>query len=1093
MAPNFGIRGLFASWLVSSGTRRRRTVPAVRPGEQLEMRSLLTNPLTAIPRLNSLPGASVSIYLDFDGHTETQDWPSQRTDNQTGPIVTPVFDIDNDFTTFSDTELDMIREMWYRVAEDFAPFSVNVTTVDPGSFNNFEAVLVSVGGNGSWIGSPGGIAFLNAFNNGVVNTCYVFSDNVGRGGVDHMKGAAMAASHEVGHQLGLNHHSVYDASGNKTSEYDPGTAILGPIMGAPYGSYRETWFRAADTSGPNNIQDDFLEMTRAANRTFVFRADDAGDTNATATPYVVTSPNFLQRGVIGQNNDIDVYMFETDAGPISFTVEGLDLRKILNNNALTPGTNADLILELRDRNGNVIASDNPAGGQNLSATVSATVAQGSYFLAVSTTGQYGAIGQYTISGTVVPLPSIPTMIGPVGTLADPVPVFTWATAANIKSYSLEVEIYNSTTKTWSLNYRKDGLTVTTFTADRQFEQGDFRARVRALGNNDKFTEYSNYVSFTIDVPAPGIPTLLKPIGEIGEPFPVFEWAAAANANLYTLWVVNRTTGQRVIYRTDYKGLTYVHFSALANGSYRAWLQASNTVGERSAWSRPVDFVVAAPRPAAPTLLAPIGTTTSANPRFIWTDVKAARYELHVNNRTTGTARYLLKSDIPGTTTFFDPTLFTQGSYTAWIRAFNGSNEAGPWSAPLNFVVDILPPARTVMTGPLGVDGTRVVNTLNPTYTWKAAARAETYELYVNNVTTGEFQVIRKNDITGLSFTPLVSQKQGEIRAWVRGINSAKEVGDWSPVYTFVIDEATPLTPTITAPVANPAGSVEDANPTFAWSIAADAPFYQLEVYEVNPNTGKRTRVLLQNGITDKFFTVPNLQRLKETTYVARVRGYNLSNEFGNWSPDYSFRIDVPDAVTPRILGPGNTINDSTPVLTWTHNRATIRYEVLIRDLIRDEVITLQVTSFGVNPGGTEAFYTIPDDKALRASTYRFWVRGFNSMQQPGGWSEPQSFILTLSALEPQVGDQPEPELEVLAALLPQRPQVAKRQSIMDPAAEAPASEVEVVAVAVSELPANVSGGAVEAALSSSDEELIDQAIWMLINPAAPAFEVEEQT
>ena len=182
--------------------------------ELLEFRTLLTNPLTAIPRLNSLPGAPVTIYLDFDGHTETQNWPNSRTDNQSGPVVTPVFDIDNDFTTFSDTELEMIEETWYRVAEDFMPLRVNVTTVDPGTYNDFETMLVSIGGNGSWIGSPGGIAYLGAFNNGTVNTCYVFSDNVGKGGVDHVKGMAMAASHEVGHTMDLLHHSVYDAGGN---------------------------------------------------------------------------------------------------------------------------------------------------------------------------------------------------------------------------------------------------------------------------------------------------------------------------------------------------------------------------------------------------------------------------------------------------------------------------------------------------------------------------------------------------------------------------------------------------------------------------------------------------------------------------------------------------------------------------------------------------------------------------------------------------------------------------------------------------------------------------------------------------------------
>ena len=166
------------------------------------------NPLTSIPKLNSLAGASVTIYLDFDGHSESQDWPAQRQDGGSGPVLTPVFDVDNDLTTFSDEELRMIEELWYRVAEDYLPFRVNVTTVDPGVYNDFESVLVSIGGAGTWFSPAGGVAFINSFSGVLVNTSYVFSDNTGRGGIDHMKGTALAASHEVGHMLGLDHHRV---------------------------------------------------------------------------------------------------------------------------------------------------------------------------------------------------------------------------------------------------------------------------------------------------------------------------------------------------------------------------------------------------------------------------------------------------------------------------------------------------------------------------------------------------------------------------------------------------------------------------------------------------------------------------------------------------------------------------------------------------------------------------------------------------------------------------------------------------------------------------------------------------------------------
>jgi hypothetical protein len=1083
MASHSGLRQLFRSVLLGAERRRRAAAAPRMAVELLEFRTLLTNPLTAIPRLNSLPGAPVTIYLDFDGHTETQNWPNSRTDNQSGPVVTPVFDIDNDFTTFSDTELEMIEETWYRVAEDFMPLRVNVTTVDPGTYNDFETMLVSIGGNGSWIGSPGGIAYLGAFNNGTVNTCYVFSDNVGKGGVDHVKGIAMAASHEVGHTMDLLHHSVYDAGGNKTAEYDSGRPDVGPLMGAPYGSMREIWVSAPDSNGVNSIQDDFQVLTSTRNRTVAFRADDHGNTIATATPLLVSSPDILLNGVLGQNDDIDVFRFETDSGDISFSVTGLNLRAIYGNNNLTYGTNADLVLELRDSNGNLIVRDDPA--TSLFASVSANVTQGVYYVLVSSTGQYGAIGQYTLAGTVIPLPSVPVMLSPTGVQSDPLPVFTWSAAGNTASYTLEVDRYNTLTKSW-VNYLTTSVTTNSFTAAKQFEQLDYRARVRSVGNiNGQLSAWSNYVNFTIDVPAPGTPTLLKPLGDIANSFPEFEWTTSQNAATYWLWVQNSSTGERVIYRTNFNGTKYTHFNALKDGLYTVWVRAANAVGELSPWSRPVQFNLVAPSPTAPTLLSPSSLTSSTNPRFTWTAVDgAATYDLWVNNLTTGQNQYLRKSDLPGSQTFFDPTVFTQGIYVAWLRAANANGKYGPWSPALRFTVDILPPAAPVVKGPVGLNDSKVVATVFPTFTWTAVDRAVRYELWVNNMTTGQYRIIHKTDLTTNSYTAVEKLTQGEYRVWARAFNSAGEAGEYSAMYTFTLDEPTPVIPKIIAPVANPAGSVDDANPTFVWTSVPDAPFYQIQISEVNPTTGRLTQVILQDGLTTKSFTVPFAQRLKETTYIARVRGYNNSNEFSSWSENYNFRIDVPDPLTPAITGPGGTINDSTPVFSWTHDKASFRYEILLRDLERNETIVLQVNSFQLNPAGTEAYYTLPNDKALSNGTYRFWVRGFNSMGTAGAWSDARVFVISVTQngqpLKAKTLDALSADA-LLAALLPgtsQKPARATARPQQDPL------PVDLPA-AVNQQPAEivVAASATEtAAATAADQLLLDEAIWTLINP-----------
>ncbi len=1041
------------------------------------------NPLTSIPKLNSLAGAAVTIYLDFDGHSESQDWPSQRTDGGTGPILTPVFDIDNDLTTFSDEELRMIEELWYRVAEDYMPFRVNVTTVDPGVYNDFEAVLVSIGGAGTWFPGVGGVAFINSFSGVRSNTSYVFSDNTGRGGIDHMKGTALAASHEVGHMLGLDHHAVYDANGNQTAGYDPGTPTLGPIMGAPYGSLRETWNNGPDTRSATSFQLDLDEMTRPANQTFQFRSDDHFAEFATATALNVVSPTVTAKGIIGQNNDADTFRFETNTGDISFSVDGLTLALVQSVPGLNPGTNLDAVLRLFDESGNLIVQSDP--GNSLSATLAASVTVGTYYVSVSGTGEYGNLGQYTLTGTVIPLPSTPTMIGPVGTLTQPIPLFEWTIGANAASYDLEVD--NLTTG--QAGYYTRNVTATSHLADRQFVQGDFQARVRTVAADATFSAWSNYVLFTIDIPQPVPPVISRPQGDIGDSFPLFEWNSSANASTYTLWVSSITTGQRIIFRTGQSTTTYTHFNPLPDGSYRAWVRAFNAVGEYSAWSTPVQFTIDVPIPAAPTITAPAAVTTSINPRIVWTAVDgAASYDLWVNNLSTGRSQYIRQTNIARTPTYFDPPVLTQGNYTAWVRAANGNGEYSPWSTGYLFTVDILPPATPRMTGPLGLNGSTTVTTIKPTFTWTAAARASVYDLWVNNMTTGQGQIVRKSDITTTSYTSIANLPQGEYRAFIRGINSAGEVGEWSNVFIFTIDEATPSVPKITAPVPNPAGSVENANPTFTWTSDVRAPLYELKIDDLTLNTVNVIRV---TGITTESYTIPTAKRLAEHTYVAQVRAYNNSGDTSAWSELYRFRIDVPEPSTPTPLGPDGTSRDTTPEFTWTHASNSVRYEILVRDLVRGENIVLNVTTFGLRSDGTTAFYVLPNAKALRPSTYRFWIRAFNSLGQSSSWSSSKTFVIS-AKLDPSLLQDVDifaivDEVILASAVMPDDSQ----QTDGDSSESAnPSSDARL------QVPANGRWDSItppprEARVAANategdDAALIDATMWMLADPSVGA-------
>lgn len=336
-----------------------------------------TYPLSSIPSLHSRPGATAKFFLDFDGHFEAA-WGAFSN------VTTPVYDRDGDATTFSDTELSTIQEIWQRVAEDFAPFNVDVTTQDPGNFSNGVGLRASIGGNGSWYGSAGGVAYINAFTNSVVNTVYVFSANLGGG---NGKYVAEATSHEYGHALGLLHQSLYDSLGNLVATYSQGDANWAPIMGVGYYSARSTWANGT-TNSATTYQDNLAVISNATNA-FGYRADDHGNTVGTATNLAVSGTNRSGSGVIERMTDADYFAFSSGAGAISLTV-----------NVAAVGANLDARIELRDSLGTLIASADPS--TVLGATINATVSQGDYRLVVASHGTYGDLGQYTITGTVQP-------------------------------------------------------------------------------------------------------------------------------------------------------------------------------------------------------------------------------------------------------------------------------------------------------------------------------------------------------------------------------------------------------------------------------------------------------------------------------------------------------------------------------------------------------------------------------------------------------------------------------------------------------------------------------------------------------------------
>ena len=356
-------------------------------------------PLTNTFKLHSLPGAAKVLFLDFDGFVMSG--TAWNASSGVSTINCPPFDADGDPSTFSDSEKTTIQNIWKRVAEDYAPFNVDVTTEDPGdagitrsgSSDSSYGMRVLISPISQYFGYYGGIAYIGAFDDvgNYYKPALVFPENLGPNGEKYV---AEAISHEAGHTFGLNH----DGTTTGTEYYSGnGSGVTGwaPIMGVGYYQNVVQWSKGEYPSA-NNTQDDLAIIAGYVG----YRPDDHGNTLSTATALPVSS-QLSATGLISSLTDVDVFSFQSAAGTINISV-----------NADSPAPNLDVLVELLNSSGAVIASDNPAS--SLGATLSASVPAGTYYLRIDGAGfgtttvgysDYDSLGQYTISGTV-PQPTV---------------------------------------------------------------------------------------------------------------------------------------------------------------------------------------------------------------------------------------------------------------------------------------------------------------------------------------------------------------------------------------------------------------------------------------------------------------------------------------------------------------------------------------------------------------------------------------------------------------------------------------------------------------------------------------------------------------
>lgn len=212
------------------------------------------------------------------------------------------------------------------VADDYSPFNIRVTT-DIAEFQAYpsgqrEMVIVttnpgvmgfsnSTGGVSPWVGP--GFRLPNSIS-------FVFASLYG----GDLEGVASTASHESGHQLGLDHQHRFSSTCGFVAEYNSGFGsgplAFSPLMGSGLAGGIGNWF-AQMCRGPydySRAQDDYAMISDQVE----VRADDYPDAPSNGGPTRGPVAGVLERG-----GDVDYIKINfQNPGPVTVASTNIDLK-----------------------------------------------------------------------------------------------------------------------------------------------------------------------------------------------------------------------------------------------------------------------------------------------------------------------------------------------------------------------------------------------------------------------------------------------------------------------------------------------------------------------------------------------------------------------------------------------------------------------------------------------------------------------------------------------------------------------------------------------------------------------------------------------
>ncbi len=489
----------------------------------------------SVPKLNSYPAATATIFLDFDGHyVQSTVWNNGNPINCTASGMTD----------------PQIIEAFNRVAEDYRPFDVNITTDETVFLAAplIKRMRIIITATSSWM-TPGygGVAYVGSFIWEDDTPAFVFSDRHGYSS----KKVGETISHESGHTLGLSHQSKYGGDCyTPIEQYNSGFGTLetawSPIMGNSLSRNFSNWNNGPTPFGCNDVQDNLSIIT--SENGFGYRTDDYAETLNAGT-YTSAGNSININGIITSNTDKDAFKFTLNSNS-NFHLTAAPFSVAANS----VGANLDIAFELYSSPTTLIRTYNPL--TILSVTVDTILSAGTYYIKIYGTGNnnigaYGSLGSYNITGSFSGLPIHDVSLS--GTAEKGKHNLNWKIIADEPIKTIEVQTSNDGSN--FIKLADAGATSTKFSY-LPYKNNTVFYRLKVTSVIDQ-TVYSNTIALKAedgDQRLFSVSTLVN--NEI-----------TINAGLNYQYRISDMNGATISIGTGLKGINRVHVSNLSRGMY----------------------------------------------------------------------------------------------------------------------------------------------------------------------------------------------------------------------------------------------------------------------------------------------------------------------------------------------------------------------------------------------------------------------------------------------------------------------------------------------------------------------------------------------